>query len=207
MNSPNVTIIDYGVGNLGSILNMFKKIGVEAKLTQSINDVIDAKKLLLPGVGSFDYGMKMLNDTGYVEAINQKVLTEKISILGICLGMQLMTKRSDEGSLNGLGWFDAETVKFDLDTTIFKVPHMGWNEVKVEKPNKLFEDMYDEPRFYFVHSYHIKCNKKEDVLLTTKYGYDFVCGIRKDNIYGAQFHPEKSHKYGMKLLKNFADNC
>ena len=186
---------------------MFKKIGVEAKLTQSINDVIDAKKLLLPGVGSFDYGMKMLNDTGYVEAINQKVLTEKISILGICLGMQLMTKRSDEGSLNGLGWFDAETVKFDLDTTIFKVPHMGWNEVKVEKPNKLFEDMYDEPRFYFVHSYHIKCNKKEDVLLTTKYGYDFVCGIRKDNIYGAQFHPEKSHKYGMKLLKNFADNC
>ncbi len=202
-----VTIIDYGVGNLGSILNMFKKIGVEAKLTQSINDVIDAKKLLLPGVGSFDYGMKMLNDTGYVEAINQKVLTEKISILGICLGMQLMTKRSDEGSLNGLGWFDAETVKFDLDTTIFKVPHMGWNEVKVEKPNKLFEDMYDEPRFYFVHSYHIKCNKKEDVLLTTKYGYDFVCGIRKDNIYGAQFHPEKSHKYGMKLLKNFADNC
>jgi glutamine amidotransferase len=202
-----VTIIDYGVGNLGSILNMFKKIGVEAKLTQSINDVIDAKKLLLPGVGSFDYGMKMLNDTGYVEAINQKVLTEKISILGICLGMQLMTKRSDEGSLNGLGWFDAETVKFDLDTTIFKVPHMGWNEVKVEKPNKLFEDMYDEPRFYFVHSYHIKCNKNEDVLLTTKYGYDFVCGIRKDNIYGAQFHPEKSHKYGMKLLKNFADNC
>ena len=202
-----VTIIDYGVGNLGSILNMFKKIGVEAKLTQSINDVIDAKKLLLPGVGSFDYGMKMLNDTGYVEAINQKVLTEKISILGICLGMQLMTKRSDEGSLNGLGWFDAETVKFDLDTTIFKVPHMGWNEVKVEKPNKLFEHMYDEPRFYFVHSYHIKCNKKEDVLLTTKYGYDFVCGIRKDNIYGAQFHPEKSHKYGMKLLKNFADNC
>ncbi len=186
---------------------MFKKIGVEAKLTQSINDVIDAKKLLLPGVGSFDYGMKMLNDTGYVEAINQKVLTEKISILGICLGMQLMTKRSDEGSLNGLGWFDAETVKFDLDTTIFKVPHMGWNEVKVEKPNKLFEDMYDEPRFYFVHSYHIKCNKNEDVLLTTKYGYDFVCGIRKDNIYGAQFHPEKSHKYGMKLLKNFADNC
>ena len=202
-----VTIIDYGVGNLGSILNMFKKIGVEAKLTQSINDVIDAKKLLLPGVGSFDYGMKMLNDTGYVEASNQKVLTEKISILGICLGMQLMTKRSDEGSLNGLGWFDAETVKFDLDTTIFKVPHMGWNEVKVEKPNKLFEHMYDEPRFYFVHSYHIKCNKKEDVLLTTKYGYDFVCGIRKDNIYGAQFHPEKSHKYGMKLLKNFADNC
>lgn len=202
-----VTVIDYGVGNLGSILNMLKKIGVKAKLTQSISDINNAEKLLLPGVGAFDYGMKMLADTEYIEALNKKVLFEKIPILGICLGMQLMTNRSEEGNLNGLGWFDAETVKFNLDTNIFKVPHMGWNEVKLIKKNALFEDMFEEPRFYFVHSFHVKTNIPTDVILTSYYGNEFICGLHKENIYGVQFHPEKSHKYGMKLLKNFADNC
>jgi imidazole glycerol-phosphate synthase subunit HisH len=202
-----ITIIDYGVGNLGSILNMFKKIGVEALLSQSISDINNAQKLLLPGVGSFDYGMKMLNESGYVDALNKRVLEEKVPLLGICLGMQLMTKRSDEGQSKGLGWFDAETVKFNLDTHIYKIPHMGWNEVQSTRENALFKDMFDEPRFYFVHSYHVQTNNSADILLKAHYGYDFVCGLQKNNIYGAQFHPEKSHKYGMKLLKNFAEYC
>jgi len=199
-----ITVIDYGVGNLGSIINMFRKIGVDAKLTNNAQDIIEAEKLLLPGVGSFDYGMQMLNNSGYIPLLKTKVLEQKTPILGICLGMQLLSKRSDEGTSKGLGFIDAETVKFNVDTNIYKVPHMGWAEVVNKKMSKLFNDMYDEPRFYFVHSYHMKCNDTQDVLLTANYGYEFVCGIEKDNIYGVQFHPEKSHKFGMKLLENFA---
>lgn len=202
-----ISIIDYGVGNLGSILNMFKKIGVEAKLTTSIDDILNADKLLLPGVGAFDTGISKLKETGYIEALNKKVLVDKTPILGICLGLQLMTKSSEEGTLPGLGWFDADTVLFKVDTNVFKVPHMGWNDVFIKKPSPLFNDMYEEPRFYFVHSYYIKSNNPTEVLFTSNYSSEFVCGLQRDNIYGAQFHPEKSHKYGMKLLKNFAEFC
>lgn len=199
-----IVIVNYGLGNLGSVLNMFKKIGVPAKISENINDIESAEKILIPGVGSFDKGISKLNQTGYTELLNKKVLLDKVPTLGICLGMQLMTKGSEEGTLPGLGWFDAQTVKFKIDTNKFKIPHMGWNEIKEVKETSVFKNFHDTPRFYFVHSYHAVCNRQEDIWLTSNYGYDFVCGIQKDNIYGAQFHPEKSHKFGMTLLKNFA---
>jgi len=201
-----VVIIDYGLGNLLSVKNMFKKIGVDATISSDFSVIKDAPKLLLPGVGAFDYGMQKIKDSGLQEVLNQKVLIDKTPILGICLGLQIMTKSSEEGVLPGLGWFNAVTKKFRLDDSSLKVPHMGWNEISIKKQSKLLDGMYDDARFYFVHSYHLDSQDASDVLLTARYGYDFVCGLEKDNILGVQFHPEKSHKFGMKLLSNFIVN-
>ncbi|MBC7410852.1 MAG: imidazole glycerol phosphate synthase subunit HisH [Bacteroidia bacterium] len=200
-----ITVINYGVGNLGSVMNMFKKINVEAQLSTSIDDIKNAKKLLLPGIGSFDIAMQKLISTGYLPYLNQKVMEEKVPTLGICLGMQLMTNGSEEGTHKGLGWFDAETVKFNLDTNIYKIPHMGWNDVFLKQANNtLTANLPVEPRFYFCHSYFVKCKNDNEQMLTCNYGNEFTCGINNENIYGVQFHPEKSHKYGMQLLKNFS---
>jgi glutamine amidotransferase len=201
-----VVIIDYGLGNLLSVKNMFKKIGVDATISSDFSVIKDAPKLLLPGVGAFDYGMQKIKDSGLQEVLNQKVLIDKTPILGICLGLQIMTKSSEEGVLPGLGWFNAVTKKFRLDDSSLKVPHMGWNEISIKKQSKLLDGMYDDARFYFVHSYHLDSQDASDVLLTARYGYDFVCGLEKENILGVQFHPEKSHKFGMKLLSNFIVN-
>lgn len=198
-----VTIIDYGMGNLGSIANMIKKVGHKSIITSKMEEIQKATKLILPGVGSFDNGMKNLKEYGLVEILNQKVLAEKTPILGICLGMQLMTKSSEEGILSGLSWIDAETKRFVCD--ILKIPHMGWNVIKHEKESKLFDDLESEKRYYFVHSYYVKTNHKEDILATTPYGFDFVSAFEKENILGVQFHPEKSHKFGMNLFKNFVE--
>jgi glutamine amidotransferase len=191
------------MGNLGSIANMIKKVGNKSIITSDLEEIKKASKLILPGVGSFDNGMKSLKELGMVEVINQKVLVEKTPILGICLGMQLMTKSSEEGKLSGLGWVDAQTKKFVSDT--LKIPHMGWNIIKHQKSSKLFDEMESEKRFYFVHSYCVSCNNQEDVLTTTPYTHDFVSVFEKENIIGAQFHPEKSHKFGMSLIKNFVE--
>jgi glutamine amidotransferase len=199
-----VSVIDYGVGNLGSILNMFKRLDVAAILARSPEDVMGAQKILLPGVGAFDAGMEMLERSGMIPALQQKVLEEGVPTLGICLGMQLMTKSSEEGQKAGLGWFDAQTVKFRLDTREYKIPHMGWNEVNDAQGSPLFQEMGPEPRFYFVHSYHLEGVKSEEVMFTCTYGYEFVCGVRRGNLFGAQFHPEKSHRFGMRLLSNFS---
>ena len=202
-----IVIVNYGSGNLGSMLNMFKKIGQEAVLGNTVEDIEKADKIILPGVGSFDAGMEKLNTSGLKEILNFKVLEKKIPILGVCLGLQLMTSKSEEGVLNGLGWINAETNKFKLDSNQFKIPHMGWNEIKIEKKCKLFEGMEEqENRFYFVHSYHLVCSVKEDILVSTHYGYNFACGVERANILGVQFHPEKSHKFGMQLLRNFSEN-
>jgi glutamine amidotransferase len=150
--------------------------------------------------------MQKIKDSGLQEVLNQKVLIDKTPILGICLGLQIMTKSSEEGVLPGLGWFNAVTKKFRLDDSSLKVPHMGWNEISIKKQSKLLDGMYDDARFYFVHSYHLDSQDASDVLLTARYGYDFVCGLEKENILGVQFHPEKSHKFGMKLLSNFIVN-
>ena len=200
-----ITIIDCGMGNLGSILNMLKKIGVTAVISSNIYDIEEAKKLILPGVGAFDNGMKNLNDRGLIPLINRKVLVDGVPILGICLGMQLFSKRSEEGVLPGLGWIDAETVRFRFNSagTNLKIPHMGWNFVDIRRENLLFRGMDENPRFYFVHSYHVICNNSSDVLTTTSYGYNFISAVNKENIFGVQFHPEKSHKFGMRLLSNF----
>jgi glutamine amidotransferase len=200
-----ITIVDYGLGNLGSILNLLKKIGAPAKLSTSKLDIEKADKLILPGVGSFDNGMNQLRERGFIDVLNWKALEEKVPTLGICLGMQLLSNSSEEGSEKGLGWIDADTIKFkfDTDNAHLKVPHMGWNLVKEAKKSVLNQDMYEEPRFYFVHSYHVKCKNPQDELFRTSYGFEFTSAVEKGNIMGVQFHPEKSHKFGMQLLSNF----
>ncbi len=198
-----IVIIDYGIGNLGSILNMLKRIGADAIVSSDKSDIESADKLILPGVGAFDSGMINMQKYDFVSLLNQKVIEQKTPILGICLGMQLFANKSEEGTLPGLGWFDAEIVKFKLDDSKLKIPAMGWNELNICKPSKLFKDIGDNPRFYFVHSFHLKCNDSLDILAETEYGYQYVSAIEKDNIVGVQFHPEKSHKYGLKLFENF----
>ncbi len=199
-----LVIVDYGVGNLGSILNMLKKIGVKAAVSSRGAEIAAADKLILPGVGAFDSGMAALDRSGLIPLLSKKVMQEKIPVLGICLGMQLLTRRSAEGKLPGLGWIDGETVKFSFpNQRELKIPHMGWNGVSVRREDPLFCNMPDDPRFYFVHSYHVVCKDARDVAATTQYGYDFTSAVAKGNMYGVQFHPEKSHKFGMKLLENF----
>jgi glutamine amidotransferase len=199
-----IAILDYGIGNLKSIYNMFKKVGIESTITSDIHQIEEASKYVLPGVGSFDHGMNSLKAAPFFNILEDLILEKRKPVLGICLGMQLLTKTSDEGVEKGLGWIDAQTIKFDLDGFNLSVPHMGWNETKIINPNPLFAGL-EESRFYFVHSYHVVCNQQGNILATTKYGKEFVCSIHQDNIYGVQFHPEKSHKYGMQLLKNFGD--
>lgn len=197
-----VTIIDYGMGNLGSIANMIKKVGGESIITADKDTIAKAEKLILPGVGAFDNAMKNIAELGIYELLNKKVLEEKAPLLGVCLGMQLLGKSSTEGNLRGFGWIDAETKKFELDAP-YKIPHMGWNRIKVQYPNVLIQDDDPDMRFYFVHSYYVKCNRQEDILASTNYGSEFTSAVHHNNIWGVQFHPEKSHKFGMSLFKNF----
>lgn len=202
-----ITIIDYGMGNLGSIINMLKKIGVSSQLSSDPRVIEQAEKLILPGVGAFDNGMQSLAQRGLIDVLNEAVLVRKTPILGLCLGIQLFTQRSEEGTLPGLGWIEGETVKFQLGDNLegLKVPHMGWNYIEIQQNSPLFQSMPALSRFYFVHSYHLRCRNQEDVLATSEHGYEFPSIIRRDNILGAQFHPEKSHKYGMALLRNFVE--
>lgn len=203
-----ITIVDYGMGNLGSIANMFKKIGVPTRITGVTEEIAAAEKILLPGVGAFDAAMARINEIGLREILDTKALKEKVPILGICLGMQLLTDSSEEGELPGLGWIPARTLAFRgrIDTMRYKVPHMGWNVVEKHTLCPLIEgfEQFEEIRFYFVHSYHVLCKDEGNSILRATYGLTFDAAIQKDNIYGAQFHPEKSHKFGMKLLGNFA---
>jgi imidazole glycerol-phosphate synthase subunit HisH len=199
-----IVIIDYGMGNLSSVLKAFKRQGVEVFVSSKIEDIERADKLVLPGVGNFKKGMENLKELEIIRALNKKVLEEKTPILGICLGMQLFTKHSEEGDSEGLGWIDAKTSRFNLGDG-FKVPHMGWNNIDVKKDSNLFFDVGKEEEFYFVHSFHVDCENEEDVLSKTEYGKNFVSAFEKDNIYGTQFHPEKSHGRGLKIIKNFVE--
>lgn len=200
-----ITIIDYGVGNLSSIKNMLKRIGVAAEITNDVAVIEKAEKLILPGVGHFNYGMEQLHKSGLVPVLNESVLQKKVPILGICLGVQLLTQSSEEGTAAGLGWIAGKTIAFDKTKLQAnqKIPHMGWSDVSNYQQSKLFTNMPVEPRFYFVHSYHLALENPADVLVTANYGYPFAAGIEHENILGVQFHPEKSHKFGMKLLENF----
>jgi len=202
-----IVVVDYKMGNPGSVMNMLKRIGANVILSSDTGDIERAEKLILPGVGAFDTGINNLSELGLISILNRKALRDKTPILGICLGMQLMTSRSEEGSLPGLGWIDAETIRFRFDSNEgikSKIPHMGWNTVEIVHKHYLFDDMYPETRFYFVHSYYVRTNNDEDVLAKSFYGHQFVSAIARANIAGVQFHPEKSHKFGMKLLANFA---
>lgn len=203
-----ITIVDYGVGNLGSIRNMLKKIGVDSRFATSSGDIDSATKLILPGVGAFDAGMQNLIDSGMVPSLEEAVVRQCVPVLGICLGMQLMTKSSEEGKLSGLGWIDACTVKFRPTIgEALRIPHMGWNVVIPAKDDVLINGFSSEERFYFVHSYHVCCKNEEDVLLKAQYGSLFFhASFSRGNIYGCQFHPEKSHKFGMNFIRNFVSN-
>lgn len=200
-----ITIIDYGMGNLGSVSNMLKKIRVESKITSGLKDIESATKLLLPGVGSFDKAMQKINGSGIRDVLDKKVITDHIPILGICLGMQLLTNSSEEGLEEGLGYIEGSTKRFIFEDKKMKVPHMGWNIVSRSNKSKLTEDFIDESKFYFVHSYYVEVVNQENSILKTNYGIEFDSAISNNsNIFGAQFHPEKSHKFGMKLLDNFS---
>ena len=200
-----IGIIDYGMGNLGSVLNMFKKIGEKAKILNDPKEILKVEKLLLPGVGSFDAAMSRINESGLSEGLNKLVLEKGVPILGICLGMQLLMEGSEEGALPGLGWIKgrAHHLKGRIPSTL-KVPHMGWNDITVTRQNSLTKGFDGEIRFYFVHSYFIEVENQAHSIMKCNYGVEFDAAINKNNIYGAQFHPEKSHKFGMQFLKNFA---
>lgn len=205
MKSFEIVIIDYDMGNVGSIANMIKKVGGISKVTRDRKIISKAKKMILPGVGAFDNGMSNLKKFGLLNLLNKKALKEKIPVLGVCLGMQLLTDNSEEGRLSGLSWVKARTVKFSFSKKglDLRIPHMGWNTVEQIRKNDLLTNILPHPRFYFVHSYHVVCNNKNDVIALTNYGYDFASMINHGNIYGVQFHPEKSHKFGMKIYSNF----
>jgi glutamine amidotransferase len=200
-------IIDYGLGNLGSMANMLKKIGVQAVVSSDPLVISKAEKLILPGVGSFDGGMKNLESRGLLQVLNKRVLEDKVLILGVCLGMQLLSNKSEEGQMTGLGWLDAKTIRFNFqDANVnLKIPHMGWNQLNIRQAHPLLADLENVNRFYFVHSYHVVCADQDNILATTSYGFDFTSAIVKGNIMGVQFHPEKSHKFGMRLLRNFVE--
>jgi glutamine amidotransferase len=202
-----IVIVDYNSGNISSIKNMLKRLNFDCIVSSNKDDIESASKLIIPGVGSFDYGMNQLKKLDIIKTLENAVLINKIPVLGICLGAQIMCKGSDEGVENGLGWFDAYVSRFDTykmgDCT--RIPHVGWNSIVLRKDSKLFHNSDVESRFYFVHSYHFTTNEFRDIIAETKYGYSFPCILEKHNIYAVQFHPEKSHKNGMKLLSNFAN--
>lgn len=199
-----ITIVDYGMGNLGSVQNMFNHIGIQSEITNSIAHIEKAEKLLLPGVGAFGAAMSLLKEKNMIDVLNYKVRDKKIPLLGICLGMQLITKSSEEGNVKGLGWVDAETKKFNFRDNSLKIPHMGWNFINIQKSNKLVQNLDNTSKFYFVHSYYVECADPSNVVATTFHGNNFHSIIQNGNIFGAQFHPEKSHKFGMQLLTNFS---
>lgn len=201
-----IGVIDLDIGNIGSVLNMFNHVGHKAKGISKYSELETCSKIVLPGVGSFDKGMAKLQNSGLIDILKKRVLEEKVPVLGICLGMQLMCLSSEEGSLPGLGWIDA-TVKDFRKSAIppKKVPHMGWNIVEVKKSSVLTTDFNHETRFYFVHSYYVDCNVSSDVLLTTKYGANFVSAFQAGNIIGMQFHPEKSHVFGAAVFTKFGN--
>lgn len=202
-----IAIIDYGVGNIKAFANIYKRLGVDVKIAQSASDLKEASKLILPGVGHFDYAMERFALSGMMEASNELVLEKKVPVIGICVGMQMLAKSSDEGEFPGLGWIDATVRKFDPLTLIqsTRLPHMGWNDVLPIKTNSLLKNLENQARFYFLHSYYFSCNQPEDSIAVADYGINFTCAVNHGHIYGVQFHPEKSHHFGIQLLKNFSD--
>ena len=201
-----IAILDYGLGNLGSIANMLKVIGEKPRITNDKAVVNNADGVILPGVGAFDSGMSKLVETGLIDAIKESIQKGK-PVLGICLGMQMLGKRSEEGNLPGLNLIPFECKRFCFDNTELKIPHMGWDIVDIKKAHPLVKDLKGTQRYYFVHSFHAVCEDEANILMTCDYGYKFAAAVIKENVMGVQFHPEKSHDFGLALLKNFVAMC
>lgn len=199
----NVVIVDIGLANIRSVQNMFKRVGVAALASHEVGAISRADKLVLPGVGAFDTGMSKLEESGLVSVLTERALEASVPTLGICLGMQLMTEGSEEGSLPGLGWLPGRTRRLRVEHKGLKVPHMGWNIAHPTRPDSLFHDAPSDARYYFVHSYHVVCDEHRDVLAVTEYGGEFTSAFQRGTLYGTQFHPEKSHRFGMNVLRNF----
>ncbi|PKP05688.1 MAG: imidazole glycerol phosphate synthase subunit HisH [Bacteroidetes bacterium HGW-Bacteroidetes-5] len=201
-----ITIIDYGLGNIRAFVNVYERLNIKTKIARIGNDIKGATKIILPGVGAFDYAMSQLNASGMRHELEKQVLENNIPVVGICVGMQILAKSSDEGKLPGLGWIDAKVQLFDTSKIPYKtrLPHMGWNSISPVKTNPLLSGFNNESRFYFLHSYYFVCNNKDDIISTTEYGISYASAINSNNIYGIQFHPEKSHSNGIQLLNNFA---
>ena len=199
-----IAILDYGLGNIKSIYNMLKKIGVVSKITSNVNEIKNAEKYILPGVGSFDHGITKLRSSPFFDILVEEILIKKKHILGICLGMQLLTNSSEEGSEKGLCWIDADTIKFKFNKNSQSIPQIGWNQISLKKNDPILKNL-NENKFYFLHSYHVVCNNNDNIIATTNYFGNFISCISHKNIHGVQFHPEKSHKYGVQLFKNFSE--
>jgi len=202
-----ITIVDYGLGNIKAFVNVYNRLNIAIKIAHSVADLRASTKIILPGVGDFDHAMTLINNSGFRETLDDLVLNKKIPVLGICVGMQILAKSSEEGNLPGLGWINASVKKFDQETIPFKthLPHMGWNTLDHIVGNKLLNDLEVSPRFYFLHSYYFDCNNTNNIIASTNYGIDFASAVNNVNIYGVQFHPEKSHHNGVQILKNFGN--
>lgn len=201
-----ITLIDYGVGNINAFVNVYKRVDVPVKIAKTKEDLIGAEKLILPGVGHFDHAMTQLNNSGMRDTLDRLVLVDKIPVIGICVGMQMMANSSDEGTMEGLNWIDASVRRFDEAKIkqVTRLPHMGWNDVKPVKDLPLFNGLEQDAIFYFLHTYYFECNNSDDIMAVTEYGGEFASAAHHENKYGIQFHPEKSHSYGETLLHNFA---
>lgn len=202
-----IVLIDYGLGNIHAFINVYSRLGIPVTIARTSSELEAASKLILPGVGAFDHAMELLGASGMRQTLDHLVLSKKVPILGICVGMQILANSSDEGKLTGLGWIPGHVKAFSTvpKAAGLPLPHMGWNDVQVTGGHKLFKELDEEARFYFLHSYFFEAVHHDSVIATASFGIDFCCAVQSDNVYGVQFHPEKSHHYGTSLLKNFAE--
>lgn len=203
-----ISIVDYGLGNVLAFVNVYKRLNIDVKVASTVDDLMHSSKLILPGVGDFDHAMNLLNQSGLRETLDDLVLNKKVPVIGVCVGMQILANSSDEGTLPGLGWISGQVRSFKImqeNSQKLPLPHMGWNDVKPITSNGLFKTLENDAIFYFLHSYYFVCNDQRNHIAISNYGFEFCCAVNAGNIFGVQFHPEKSHHFGAQLLKNFSE--